>query len=270
MLCTAQASRTESCKLCQGRARVQRWRRDGLRWARALWQGLAPMIVDALIPALNEEACLPGVLADLRDRGLRRVVVVDNGSTDHTAAVAREAGAEVVYCGRRGYGSACLRGMDHLHANPPEVLVFLDGDGADDPDDLAAILAPIEAGVADLVIGSRVLGVAEPGALTPVQRFGNALSTVLLRGLFGVHFTDLGPFRAIRWEALMALRMADPDFGWTVEMQARAARLGLRCTEVPAAWRRRRAGESKVSGTVKGSFQAGVKILYTIGRERLR
>lgn len=228
------------------------------------------MVVDALIPALNEEACLPGVLADLAGRGLRRVVVVDNGSTDATARVAAAAGAEVVYCGRRGYGSACLRGMDHLHANPPEVLVFLDGDGADDPADLPALLAPIAAGEADFVVGSRVLGQAEPGALTPVQRFGNSLSTVLLRGLFGVRFTDLGPFRAIRWAALERLRMSDPDFGWTVEMQARAARAGLRCVEVPVAWRRRRAGESKVSGTVKGSVQAGIKILWTIGRERLR
>jgi len=231
---------------------------------------IAPLIVDALIPALNEEASLPGVLADLQGRGLRRVVVVDNGSTDATAAVARAHGAEVVYCGRRGYGSACLRGMDHLHAQPPDVLVFLDGDGADDPADLAAILAPIEAGTADLVIGSRVLGEAEPGALTLVQRFGNALSTTLMRGLFQARFTDLGPFRAIRWPALMRLQMADPDFGWTVEMQVKAVRAGLRCTEVPAAWRRRRAGASKISGTVKGSTLAGVKILWTIGRERLR
>ena len=231
---------------------------------------IAPLIVDALIPALNEEASLPGVLADLQGRGLRRVVVVDNGSTDATAAVARAHGAEVVYCGRRGYGSACLRGMDHLHAQHPDVLVFLDGDGADDPADLAAILAPIEAGTADLVIGSRVLGEAEPGALTLVQRFGNALSTTLMRGLFQARFTDLGPFRAIRWPALMRLQMADPDFGWTVEMQVKAVRAGLRCTEVPAAWRRRRAGASKISGTVKGSTLAGVKILWTIGRERLR
>ncbi|MCB9545015.1 MAG: glycosyltransferase [Myxococcales bacterium] len=228
------------------------------------------MIVDALIPALNEEESLPGVLAGLQGRGLRRVVVVDNGSRDATADVARAGGAEVVYCARRGYGSACLRGLDHLHADAPDVVVFLDADGADDPADLPAVLGPIAAGEADLVIGSRVRGQAEAGALTPVQRFGNALSCTLVRGLFGVRFTDLGPFRAITWDALQRLDMADPDFGWTVEMQAKAARRGLRCAEVPVDYRRRYAGQSKVSGTLEGSARAGAKILWTIGRERLR
>lgn len=226
------------------------------------------MRIDALIPAWNEAESLPTVLAGLRDRGLRRVVVVDNRSDDGTAAVARAHGAEVVWCGRRGYGSACLRGIDHLHADPPDVVVFLDADGADDPADLEALLAPIRAGRADMVIGSRVEG-AERGALTPVQVFGNALSCTLIRVFFGETFTDLGPFRAITWEALQRLEMADPDFGWTVEMQAKAARRGLRSAEVPVAYRRRVAGQSKVSGTIKGSFRAGTKILWTIGRERL-
>lgn len=226
------------------------------------------MRVDALIPAWNEAESLPTVLTGLQGRGLRRVVVIDNRSDDGTAAVAQAHGAQAVYCGRRGYGSACLRGIDHLHADPPDVVVFLDADGADDPADLPALLAPIEAGEAEMVIGSRVAA-AEPGALTPVQVFGNALSCTLIRGLFGIRFTDLGPFRAITWAALQRLEMSDPDFGWTVEMQAKAARRGVRSAEVPVAYRRRVAGQSKVSGTLKGSFRAGTKILWTIGKERL-
>ncbi len=229
------------------------------------------MIVDAIIPALNEAEALPGVLADLRPlAALRRVVVADNGSTDGTWAAIEAGGAVPVWAGLRGYGSACLAALRFVAADPPEVVVFLDADGADDPADLAALLAPIAADTADLVIGSRVRGDLEPGALTPVQRFGNTLSCTLIRGLFGVRFSDLGPFRAVRWTSLQALEMADRDFGWTVEMQAKAARRGLRCAEVPVNYRRRAAGVSKVSGTVKGSVLAGSKILWTIGRERLR
>lgn len=228
------------------------------------------MQVDAIIPALDEEESLPAVLAGLRGAGLRRVVVVDNGSTDATAAVAAREGAEVVHEARRGYGSACLAGLRHVAADPPDVVVFLDADGADDPAELPALLQPIRQAGAELVIGSRVLGGAERGALTPVQRFGNALSTRLVRLLFGVRFTDLGPFRAVRWSALQRLEMTDPDFGWTVEMQAKAARRGLRCVEVPVRCRRRLAGRSKISGTVRGSAKAGAKILWTIGREALR
>lgn len=226
------------------------------------------MHVDALIPAWNEAESLPTVLDGLANRGLRRVVVVDNRSDDGTAEVARAHGAQTVWCGRRGYGSACLRGIDHLQTDPPDVVVFLDADGADDPNDLEALLEPIRSGEAEMVIGSRVEG-AEPGALTPVQVFGNALSCTLIRAFFGAKFTDLGPFRAITWDALMRLEMADPDFGWTVEMQAKAARRGVRSIEVPVAYRRRVAGQSKVSGTIKGSFRAGTKILWTIGKERL-
>lgn len=228
------------------------------------------VIIDALMPALNEEQSLPGVLAGLQGRGLRRIVVADNGSTDRTAEVAAEGGAEVVFCARRGYGSACLAALSHLAEDPPDVVVFLDADGADDPEDLDRLLAPILKGPVDLVIGSRVLGQAEAGALTPVQRFGNALSCTLVRLLFDERFTDLGPFRAIRWSALEALEMADPDFGWTVEMQAKAARRGLNCVEVPVRYRCRAAGESKVSGNIRGSIKAGVKILWTIGREAAR
>ncbi|MCA9547672.1 MAG: glycosyltransferase [Myxococcales bacterium] len=229
------------------------------------------MIVDAVIPALNEEAALPGVLAAVVPRPeLRRVVVADNGSTDGTWRAIQAGGAVPVWAGLRGYGSACLAALAALAKDPPDVVVFLDADGADDPADLPALLEPIALGRADLVIGSRVRGPHEPGALTPVQVFGNALSCVLIHGLFGVRFTDLGPFRAVRWEALQALEMADRNFGWTVEMQAKAARRGLRCAEVPVTYRRRAAGQSKVSGTVRGSAKAGAKILWTIGREWVR
>lgn len=229
------------------------------------------MRVDALLPALNEAESLPSVLAPLVGHArLRRVVVVDNGSTDATWSVIGAAGAERVWCGLRGYGNACLAGLRHLALDPPDAVVFLDADGADDPADLAALLDPLAADAADLVVGSRVRGEVEPGALTPVQRFGNALSCALVHRAFGVRFTDLGPFRAIGWAALQRLEMADRNFGWTVEMQAKAARRGLRCLEVPVAYRRRRAGQSKVSGTIRGGASAGAKILWTIGREALR
>ncbi|MHC4838138.1 MAG: glycosyltransferase family 2 protein [Planctomycetota bacterium] len=225
------------------------------------------VIIDALIPALDEEASLPGVLRGLEGRGLRRVVVVDNGSTDDTAGVAAAHGAEVTAEPRRGYGAACLTGLRYLLAAAPEVVVFLDADGADHPDDLDALLAPIRSRDAEMVVGSRVLGEAERGALTPVQTFGNVLSTALLGAIWEVRFTDLGPFRAVTWGALGRMMMTDPDFGWTVEMQARAARLGVPSAEVPVRYRRRAAGRSKVSGSVRGSVRAGTKILWTIGRE---
>ncbi len=223
-----------------------------------------------LIPALDEAESLPGVLDALRGRGLRRIVVVDNGSTDDTFAVAEAHGAVALHQGLRGYGAACLRGLRWMAADPPEVVVFMDADGADDPDDLDALLAPIAAGRAEMVIGSRARGAAEAGALTPVQRFGNALACNLMRLFFGADFTDLGPFRAVSWPALLQLQMADRDFGWTVEMQAKAARRGVPSTEVPVRYRRRRFGRSKVSGTVVGSAKAGAKILWTIGREWAR
>jgi glycosyltransferase involved in cell wall biosynthesis len=221
--------------------------------------------VDVVIPALNEEPALPFVLEAI-DRGLvRRVVVADNGSTDRTAEVARKHGAEVVLEPRRGYGAACLAALAHLTADPPDVVVFLDGDRADRPEEIGEVVAPLRAGEADLVIGSRVRGAREPGALTPQQRVGNALACWLLARVYGVDYTDLGPFRAIRWEALRALGMRDRDFGWTVEMQVRAARVGLRHVEVPVSYRRR-IGVSKVSGTLRGSLGAGRKILWTLAR----
>ena len=227
------------------------------------------MKIDVLIPALNEETNIGHVLEGLKPHGIRRVVVCDNGSTDATAQVALKHGAAVVTETKRGYGAACLAGLEYLSEDAPDIVVFLDGDGADDPDDYGSIVEPIVHGRADFVVGSRTRGEIEPGALTPVQHFGNALSCVLIHILFGVRFSDLGPFRAIRWLSLERLEMADQNFGWTVEMQAKAAKRGLRCLEVPVHCKRRLSGESKVSGTVSGSFKAGAKILYTIGREAL-
>jgi glycosyltransferase involved in cell wall biosynthesis len=226
------------------------------------------MDVAIVIPALDEELALPGVLADVPAEFASRVVVVDNGSRDRTAQVARDAGAEVVREPRRGYGAACLAGLAHLAARPPDVVAFLDADHSNDPRALPALLAPIAAG-ADLAIGSRVLGRREEGSLTSLQVFGNALAAGLMRVAFGARVTDLGPFRAIRWPALQRLGMRDRDYGWTVEMQARAFREGLTVAEVPVRTWRRRVGSSKVSGTVRGAFGAGTKILFTIARVRL-
>ncbi len=223
-----------------------------------------------VIPALNEEASLPLVLAGLPRPPVRRIVVADNGSTDGTARVAREGGAEVVTAARRGYGSACLAGLDHLRqTGPPEVVVFVDADYSDHPEELPALVAPILAGDAELVIGSRILGRRERRALLPQARAGNFVACRLIRLLYGHRFTDLGPFRAIRWQALERLAMSDPNFGWTAEMQVKALRHGLRCAEVPVSYRHR-VGVSKITGTVSGTLRAGYKILWTVFRYALR
>lgn len=227
--------------------------------------------VAVIIPALDEEAAVGFVVEQVRAAGgalLREVIVVDNGSRDRTAERARAAGASVTREPQRGYGAACLAGLAALD---PEVdlVVFLDADGSDDPGELPLLLAPILAGEADLVIGSRILGTLQPGAMTWPQRFGNWLAPALIRLVWGVRFTDLGPFRAIRRDALESLAMADRDFGWTVEMQIKAARFGLRCCERPVSYKKR-IGKSKISGTLRGVFLAGRKILLTIGQEAWR
>lgn len=224
--------------------------------------------IDVLIPALNEEKTLPLVLADLPKTWVRQVIVCDNGSTDATAERAESLGAVVVREPERGYGAACLAGLRYLESLPPserpEIVVFLDGDYSDYPEDLPKVVGPIVQDKQDLVIGSRLLGGLEPGAMTLPQRFGNWLAPTLIRWLFGYRFTDLGPFRAIRWDKLLALDMRDRNFGWTVEMQVKAAKQGLACTEVPVRYRQRAGGKSKVSGTLTGTARAGWKILYTI------
>lgn len=231
-------------------------------------------VIDVLIPAWNEEASLPLVLRDIPKDWVRNIIVCDNGSTDQTAAVARANGAVVVTQNQRGYGNACLAGMGYLSNLPaseqPEIVVFLDGDYSDYPEELPQVVAPIIEEGMDMVIGSRRLGNMEPGAMTFPQRFGNWLAPALIRIFFGYQFSDLGPFRAIRWDKLLALKMEDKNFGWTVEMQVKAAKQKLACREVPMRYRKRALGKSKVSGTVKGAFKAGVKILATIFKELLR
>ncbi|MGE0698678.1 MAG: glycosyltransferase family 2 protein [Hyphomicrobiaceae bacterium] len=225
--------------------------------------GLGTVVV--VIPVLNEAEALPGVLAAMPD-WVATVVVADNGSTDGSGEIAHRHGAIVVREPRRGYGSACLAAL--ARAPDSDIVVFMDGDASDHPGDMVAIVAPIAAGEADLVLGSRTLGIRERGSLTVQQRFGNWLACLLVRLVWGVRFTDLGPFRAIRRSALDGLAMADRDYGWTIEMQVKAARLGLRCREVPVRYRRR-IGRSKVSGTIRGVIGAGTKILYVIGRQAL-
>jgi glycosyltransferase involved in cell wall biosynthesis len=219
--------------------------------------------VAVIIPALNEEAAIGGVVAAI-PAWVDDIVVVDNGSTDATAAIARDRGARVIWEPQRGYGAACLAGLAAL--TDPDIIVFIDGDASDVPWEMALLVDPIIQGQADLVIGSRVLGAREPGALTPQARFGNWLACRLMYLFWGKKYTDLGPFRAIRRRALAGLDMQDRDYGWTMEMQVKAGRRGLRVMEAPVSYRRR-IGASKISGTVRGVLGAGTKILYIIFRE---
>jgi len=225
------------------------------------------MIVDIVIPAYNEQQSVALVINDISKGMIRHVVVCDNNSTDHTAQVAKEAGAIVVRETEPGYGAACLRGLNFLRKQdpPPDVVVFLDGDYSDHPDELPLLLAPILSGKAEMVIGTRVARFREKGSMMPQQVFGNWLATKIMRVLFSARFTDLGPFRAVTWRALEEIGMKDRNFGWTVEMQVKALKKKISYTEVPVHYRKR-VGVSKVSGTVKGSIMAGYKIIYTILR----
>lgn len=217
--------------------------------------------ISVIIPAYNEEKSLPLVLNDLPKDQLHQIIVVDNRSTDRTAEVARKNGATVVHEKRRGYGRACLTGMAALDA--PDIVVFLDGDYSDYPEEISLLVEPILKGEADFVVGSRMLLAESRQALLPQARYGNQLAVFLIRLFFGHRFTDLGPFRAIRSESLQAIGMHDQDFGWTVEMQIKAVQNGLRIREVPVRYRIR-IGVSKITGTLSGTLKAGTKIIYTI------
>ena len=223
---------------------------------------MSTLRVAIVMPARNEEAAIGRVLDEIPRSLVAAIVVVDNGSTDRTAEVARARGATVVHEPSPGYGVACLAGVRRTD-DSIDVVVVLDADHSDYPDDLPLLLAPIAAGEADFVIGSRVLGGAAPGSLPWNQRFGNWLACRLMRILYGARFTDMGPFRAIRRDALLAMRMRDRTFGWNVEMQAKAVIAGLRIREVPVRYRPR-IGRSKISGTVGGTIRAGIKILGTM------
>lgn len=204
---------------------------------------------------------------DIPKHLIRDIIVCNNGSTDQTAQVAAAVGATVVNQPKKGYGNACLKGMEYIAQKTikPDIIVFLDADYSDHPEEMTLIITPITEGVADLVIGSRALGARESGSMTPQQVFGNWLATRLIQLFFNTSFTDLGPFRAIRYDKLLDINMIDKNFGWTVEMQVKAAKRKLRCVEIPVTYRRR-IGVSKVSGTLKGTILAGYKIILTIFR----
>ena len=221
----------------------------------------APPRISVIIPVFNEQDAIEKVIGDIPSYLPTEIIVVDNGSTDQTAKLAAAMGARIVRENRRGYGSACLAGI--AATNEPDIVVFLDGDYSDHPNEMPDLIAPILENRADLVIGSRVLGNSEPGALMIQARFGNRLATSLIKILFGVSYTDLGPFRAIRYLALLNLNMRDKTFGWTVEMQVKAAKQALKIQEVPVSYRKR-IGVSKITGTLKGTLKAGWKILFTI------
>lgn len=221
--------------------------------------------ITVIIPALNEEKAIAGVVSRIPSF-VDRIIVVDNGSTDATAQRAIKAGADIVYVPVAGYGRACLAGV--AEAASTDILVFLDGDGSDVPEEMDLLLAPILSGEIDLVIGSRAMGVAEAGSLTLPQRFGNRLACALVTLFWGGTYTDLGPFRAIRRSAYERLDMTAPTFGWTVEMQVRALKQKLAVADVPVSYKNR-IGVSKISGTVRGVIMAGAYIIGTIFAEKL-
>jgi glycosyltransferase involved in cell wall biosynthesis len=218
--------------------------------------------ISVIIPALNEEESIGLVLNDIPGETVEEIIVVDNGSKDNTVAVAKKLGARVVLEPLKGYGAACLRGISMLNKDT-DIVVFLDADYSDYPQDLHTVVKPIVYGKAAMVIGSRMSGAREKGALLPQAVFGNKLATFLIRLFWGFKYTDLGPFRAIKYKDLLALNMIDKNFGWTVEMQIKALKKGLRIMEVPVRYRKR-IGKSKITGTFSGTVRAGVKIIYTI------
>ena len=228
---------------------------------------MSKSIIDVIIPAYNEEESIGKVLRDIPKNLVREIIVCDNASSDRTAEVAAQNGATVLLQEKKGYGSACLKGIEYLTQKPlnqqADIVVFLDGDYSDHPEEMYSLVQPIIEKDMDLVIGSRALGQLEKGAMMPQQIFGNWLATNLIKLFYKYSFTDLGPFRAIKFQKLLDIEMNDPDFGWTVEMQVKAAKYQLKCSEVPVTYRKR-IGVSKVSGTIRGTILAGHKILWTI------
>lgn len=222
-------------------------------------------LIDVIIPAFNEENAIQQVLSDIPQSLVHEVIVCNNNSSDDTEIKAKESGATVILAEKKGYGNACLKGLEYIasKAQLPDIVVFLDADYSDYPQEMNNLVAPIIEDNYDLVIGSRAKGKLEPGAMMPQQIFGNWLATNLIRIFYNYHFTDLGPFRAVKYDKLLEIDMQDETYGWTVEMQVKAAKLKLKCTEVPVSYRKR-VGKSKVSGTLKGTILAGYKILWTI------
>lgn len=225
--------------------------------------------IAVIIPAFNEENSVAKVIRDIPKDWVKEIIVANNNSNDQTPIVAREAGAIVLDEPRQGYGFACLKGMEYLSQleNKPDIVVFIDADYSDYPEEIIKLVAPILNEDYDMVIGSRALGQRQRGSMTPQQVFGNWLATTLMRWFYGVRYTDLGPFRAIKYNKLLEIDMQDQTYGWTVEMQVKAAKLGMKSTEIAVTYRKR-IGKSKVSGTIKGTIMAGYKIITTIFKYR--
>lgn len=223
--------------------------------------------VDVIIPTLNEQNGVGLVIKELPDQHIRNIYVVDNGSTDNTPEVAKNEGAIVLFENNKGYGYACLKGINHIKEKSdslPDAILFIDGDHSDYPEQASELIEKLNKGY-DMVIGSRNRGIMERGSMTPAQIFGNWLASRLIKLFYGVSYTDLGPFRIIRWDSLIKIDMQDKTYGWTVEMQLKAAKLKMKTCEIAVNYRNR-IGTSKISGTIKGTVMAGYKIITTIFR----
>ena len=218
--------------------------------------------ISVIIPALNEEKSISKVISSI-PKYVSEIIVVDNGSTDKTSKIAKSKGALILFESKKGYGHACIKAIEFLKFNPPNIIVFLDGDYSDYPEEMDLLINPIIKNKYEFVMGARIKKLREPGSMTLQQVFGNFLACFLLKVLYGVNFKDLGPFRAIKWESLKKLKMKDKTFGWTIEMQLKAIKHKLKYLEVPVKYRNR-IGKSKISGTLTGTIMAGYKILLWI------